>query len=46
MTLNPEAQARENIDSLLQKAGWIIQDMKDLDIFASFGIAVREFPLE
>lgn len=42
----PEAQARKNIDTLLISAGWIIQDMKDLDIFASFWVAVREFPLE
>gem|GEM_PF-3587752 len=36
MNLTPEAQARKNIDSLLTKAGWIIQDMKDLDILVSF----------
>lgn len=46
MGLNPEEQARKNIDTLLESAGWIIQDMKDLDIVASFGVAVREFPLE
>ncbi len=46
MNLNPEAQARKNIDSLLTSAGWVIQDMKALDIFASIGVAVREFPLE
>lgn len=46
MSLNPEAQARKNIDNLLVSAWWVIQDMKALDIFASFGVAVREFPLE
>lgn len=46
MGLLPEQKAREKIDELLQKAGWVIQDMDNLDISASFWVAVREFPLK
>lgn len=42
----PEEKAREKIDILLEKAGWDIQDMYNLNISASFWVAVREFPLE
>jgi len=43
--LKPEEKARANIDDLLQKAGWILQDYKDLNLGVSLGVAVREFPL-
>ena len=46
MSLNPEQEARKNIDDLLIQSWWVIQDMKDLDIFASKWVAVREFPLD
>lgn len=46
MSLTPEQQARFNIDTQLQEAWWIIQNMDNLDISASFWIAVREFPLK
>lgn len=46
MSFTPEQQARLNIDTQLEEAGWIIQDMNNLDISASFWIAVREFPLK
>lgn len=46
MTHTPEQKSRQNIDKELQEAGWIIQDMDNLDITASFWIAVREFPLK
>lgn len=39
---HPEAAARENIDSQLMAAGWLIQDKKDLNLSASRGVAVRE----
>jgi type I restriction enzyme R subunit len=44
--LNPEAQARENIDRLLIAAGWHVCDMTDANMHAAKGVAIREFPLE
>jgi type I restriction enzyme, R subunit len=43
---NPEQQAREEIDRLLQAAGWAVQDMAAVDLHAARGVAIREFPLE
>jgi len=40
----PEELARQKIDGLLIKAGWVIQDVKALNLGAGFGVAVREFP--
>lgn len=40
---NPEQRARDQIDILLQKAGWFIQDKKKIDFSAAHGIAVREY---
>ena len=42
----PEEKARENIDILLGDAGWQVQDVKEINLGASFGVAVREFPLD
>ena len=42
--MNPEQQAREIIDKKLIQSGWVIQDMKALNLSASLGVAVREFP--
>lgn len=42
----PEEEARANIDNLLEEAGWTIQDFRNLNLKASLGIAIREFPLE
>ena len=44
--MEPEAKARENIDTLLRAAGWVIQDLRDLNRGAAHGVAVREFPLK
>jgi len=44
--VEPEAEARLEIDRLLQAAGWVIQDNKDLNLGASLGVAIREFPLD
>ena len=41
-----EAKAREKIDLLLDAAGWLVQDYKDLNLGAGLGVAVREFPLK
>ncbi len=43
-TMTPEAKAREEIDKKLVQSGWVIQDVKYVDILASLGVAVREFP--
>jgi len=40
----PEEQAREIIDNLLELAGWKVQDRKDYDPTQGLGIAIREFP--
>ena len=42
--MTPEQKAREIIDKKLSQAGWAIQDMKQLNLFAGLGVAVREFP--
>jgi type I restriction enzyme R subunit len=42
----PEDIAREKIDALLEEAGWSIQDADEANIFASTGVAIRNFPLE
>jgi type I restriction enzyme R subunit len=44
--MKPEEKARQDIDKLLEGAGWKIQDYKDLSLGASLGVAVRELPLE
>ena len=38
----PEQLARETIDALLTTAGWSVQSLKDLNLSASRGVAVRE----
>jgi type I restriction enzyme R subunit len=43
--MKPEEKARQNIDKLLEMAGWKIQDLRELDLGVSYGVAVREFPL-
>ena len=44
--MKPEEKARENIDRLLIKAGWVIQDRKQMNRGESLGVAVREFPMD
>ncbi len=44
--MKPEEKARKEIDRLLGAAGWSIQDIENLNLRASFGVAVREFPLK
>ncbi len=41
----PEAFARQHIDELLTAAGWVVQSRAELNLGASRGVAVREFPL-
>lgn len=42
--MTPEEKARENIDKKLAQSGWIIQDMRQLNLYAGIGVAIREFP--
>ena len=42
--MTPEQKARQKIDKKLEQSGWIVQDMKQLNLFAGLGVAVREFP--
>lgn len=40
---NPEQIARDEIDALLKKAGWAVQDKKKINFSAGLGVAVREY---
>ena len=42
--MTPEEQARVVIDKKLEQSGWTIQDMRQLNLTVSLGVAVREFP--
>jgi type I restriction enzyme R subunit len=42
---SPEELARIEIDRLLSAAGWVVQDYRQVDLTASRGVALREFPL-
>jgi type I restriction enzyme R subunit len=44
--MKPEEKARQKIDQLLGDAGWEVQDYKNLNLGASLGVAIREFPLK
>ena len=44
--MNPEQQARQQIDAKLVAAGWIVQDYKAFNPSAGRGIALREVPLK
>ena len=41
--MSPEEKARLAIDQKLIRSGWVIQDMKNLNLFSAMGVAVREF---
>lgn len=44
--MTPESLARIEIDSRLEKAGWVVQDVKQLNLSAGLGVAVREYPTD
>jgi type I restriction enzyme R subunit len=46
MPENPEQKARREIDCHLTAACWIVQSIRDLDLTAGRGIAVREFQMK
>ncbi len=44
--MTPEAKAREQIDRKLELAGWVVQNVKQVNLSAAQGVAVREYPTE
>jgi len=40
---NPEQKARDRIDELLKRAGWIVQPKNKINLTADLGVAVREY---
>lgn len=36
--MKPEEKARQNIDKLLTQAGWIVQDLNQLNLGQSLGV--------
>lgn len=44
--MTPETKARQQIDLKLEQAGWVIQDMKQLNLGAALGVVVREYPTD
>jgi type I restriction enzyme R subunit len=44
--MTPEEQARQKVDYLLSQAGWDVQNSSAVNLYASRGIAVREFRLK
>jgi len=39
--MTPEQKARQDIDNLLTKAGWVIQSVDEINLGAGLGVAVR-----
>jgi type I restriction enzyme, R subunit len=44
--LSPEDKARVEIDKMLERAGWAVQDTRSVNLAAGRGVAVREFILK
>ena len=42
--MKPEDKSRLVIDKKLKESGWAVQDVKSVNLTASLGVAVREFP--
>ncbi|MDZ4683231.1 MAG: hypothetical protein SH848_05025 [Saprospiraceae bacterium] len=40
---NPEQIARDHIDSALVRSGWVIQSIKQINLNAGIGVAVKEY---
>ncbi len=40
---NPEQKARDHIDKQLTACGWIIQSIKQVNLNAGIGVAVKEY---
>ena len=46
MSPTPEQDARSKIDEMLAQSGWLVQDMKHVNLHIGRGVAIREFPLK
>jgi type I restriction enzyme, R subunit len=46
MSPTPEEEARDQIDGMLDAAGWVVQDAAKANIHASRGVVLRNFPLK
>jgi type I restriction enzyme R subunit len=46
LSLTPEQEARIEIDRMLHESGWLVQDVKSVNLHAGRGVAICEFPLE
>ena len=44
--MTPETKARQIIDAKLAAAGWLVQDVGQLNLGAASGVAVREYPTD
>lgn len=44
-SLAPEEEARKQIDKMLVRSGWKVQDAPETNLHAGPGVAIREFPL-
>lgn len=44
--MTPEGKARQRIDEKLEHAGWVVQDLGQLDLGAARGVAIREYPTD
>ncbi len=44
--MSPETKARLIIDAKLSAAGWRVQDLKQINLGAAVGVAVREYPTD
>ena len=44
--MTPERRARQTIDSMLEAAGWHVQNHAGHNTAAALGVAVREYPLK
>lgn len=43
MNQNPEQIVRDNIDKKLRECGWIIQSVKEINLNAGLGVAIKEY---
>ncbi len=44
--MTPEEEARKQIDKMLARSGWKVQDVSATNLHAGPGVAIREFPLK
>ncbi len=44
--MTPVQEARIEIDRMLLEVGWLVQDVKSVNLHAGRGVAIREFPLD